>query len=93
MTTTDKNNKPIAITHVFTVLKSGSQVLGDATPSASITDTPTPTILPTNTPVASASTVAAQPMPTSGSFLPTILLLVTGSLFLLGGGRFLFSRN
>lgn len=95
ITTVDKNNKPVAITHTFTILKSGSQVLGDATPSATITDTPlvTPTLeaTPSNTPI--VSTIAAQPIPTTGSFLPTMLLLLTGTFFLIGGGAFLFSKN
>ena len=41
ITTVDAKNKPVAITHTFTILKSGSQVLGDATPSGALEETPT----------------------------------------------------
>jgi Bacterial Ig-like domain/Purple acid Phosphatase, N-terminal domain len=34
ITSVDEKGKPIAITHMFEILKSGTQVLGDATPSA-----------------------------------------------------------
>ncbi len=75
ITTVDKSNKPVALTRQFTVFKSGTQVLGEATPSATLT--PTPTATPT-----------AQPIPISGSTLPTVLLLLTGGIFLLGGALF-----
>ena len=78
MTTADANNKPIAITHTFTVLKSGTQVLGIATPSATLAPTETATPSPT-------STLAGQPVPTSGTTLPTILLLLFGVAFLGSG--------
>lgn len=81
----DKNNKPIVITHTFTVLKSGTQVLGDATASAELA-TPTPTIEETAT---ESSELASEPMPTSGSPLPTVILLLLGSLLIIGGGSFL----
>ena len=84
----DKNNKPIVITHTFTVLKSGTQVLGDATASAEL-ETPTPT--PEE--VATESTeLVAEPMPTSGSLLPTIILLLLGSLLFVGGGSLFFVK-
>ena len=83
ITTQDATNKPVAITHMFEILKSGTQVLGDATPSATLT--PTTTILPTIT-TAPASTLAAQEIPTSGNELPTIILLLTGIGLLIGGG-------
>lgn len=89
ITTKDVNNKAVAITHLFTVLKSGTQVLGDATPSATLTPTATPTatltIAPTATPSAE-STLAAQTPPTSGSVLPTIIVLLLGAGLMLGGG-------
>ncbi len=81
ITTVDITNKPIAITHLFEVLKSGTQVLGEATPSATpteeITEAPTPT---------PESTLAAQPVPTSGNELPTIMLILMGLGLLVGGG-------
>ena len=78
VTITSMNDKgtPVALTHSFTVLKSGTQVLGDATPSATLAPTPiaTPSAIPTS-----------EPMPTSGSITPTILLIFLGlGLFLTG---------
>lgn len=90
ITTQDKNNKTVALTNTFEILKSGTQVLGDATPSATLTLTPTltPTLAATPTPTA---TLAAQPPPTSGNELPMILLLILGFGFL-GGGAVLFAK-
>lgn len=91
MTTKNLQNKPVAITHMFTILKSGTQVLGEATPSATLT--PTLTLTPTATPSATVSatptpesTLAAQPVPESGNQLPTIILLVLGVGLMIGGG-------
>lgn len=88
MTTVDGKNKPIAITHTFTILKSGSQVLGDATPSAVLEATPSPTLVSTE-----AATLAGEEMPTSGSFLPTMLLIVLGLSLFIGGGSIVFIRR
>lgn len=79
ITTTDSTNKPVAITHLFEVLKSGTQVLGEATPSA------TPTVEPTAEPTEEA-TLEGQPIPTSGNELPTIMLILMGLGLLVGGG-------
>lgn len=87
ITTVDSKNKPVAITHTFTILKSGTQVLGDATPSATLT--PTITLAPIATDTATptpGSTLAAQQPPTSGNELPTIILLLLGAGLMLGGG-------
>ncbi|OGG11628.1 hypothetical protein A2Z00_01025 [Candidatus Gottesmanbacteria bacterium RBG_13_45_10] len=80
ISTVDNVGKPVAITHTFKVLKSGSQVLGDATPSATpvVTETPTPIEVPT-------STLAGVPVPNTGSQLPTILLLLLSIAFLTSG--------
>jgi hypothetical protein len=89
MTTNNLQNKPVALTHMFEILKSGTQVLGDATPSATLTPTPTETpeatasATPEETP---ESTLAAQPVPTSGNELPTIILLILGAGLMIGGG-------
>ncbi len=80
MTTTDAQNKPVAITHLFEILKSGTQVLGDATPSATIA--PTITIDPTPE---TTSTLAGEPIPTTGSPLPLIILLLFGCGILVSG--------
>lgn len=87
ITTQNIQNKPVAITHMFEILKSGTQVLGDATPSATLTPTSTPTATVSATPeITPESTLAAQSVPTSGNELPTILLLVLGVGLIIGGG-------
>jgi hypothetical protein len=80
MTTVDAQNKSVAMTHMFEILKSGTQVLGDATPSATLI--PTPTIVATSS---DSSTLAGQPIPTTGSPIPLYLLLVLGVGLLTGG--------
>lgn len=84
VTAVDENKKPTAITHTFEVLKSGTQVLGLATPSATLA----PTMTATPTPI---STLAGEPLPQSGNFLPTIILLLLG-LGLLTGGAVVFVK-
>jgi hypothetical protein len=87
-TSADVRGKPIAITHTFTILKSGTQVLGEATPSASLTPTfsPTPVATPTAEPSATPTPqLAGEPVPTSGTGLPTILILLLGLTLLAGG--------
>jgi hypothetical protein len=99
MTTNNLQNKPVAVTHLFEILKSGTQVLGSATPSATLTPatgaTVTPTATPTATPVATISatpeetpesSLAAQEIPTSGNELPTIMLLIVSVGLMIGGG-------
>jgi len=99
ITTRDAKNKPVAITHTFTILKSGSQVLGDATPSGTITETPTITITDIPTPTIESTesatpteTIAGDEMPTSGSYLPTMLLIMLGCSLLIGGSAILFIK-
>jgi len=77
-TSFDDSNKPIAISVTFNILKSGTQVLGDATPSATLEPTITTEITP-------ESSLAGQPPPVSGSPLPLILLIILGGILLLGG--------
>jgi len=87
ITTPDINNKPVAITHMFEILKSGTQVLGDATPSATLTLTPTPSSTESATPTATPTeSLEAEPPPISGNELPTIILLLLGAGLMLGGG-------
>lgn len=78
VTTQNTSGQPVAITHAFEILKSGSQVLGSATPSATLAPTPFFTPAPT-------STLAGQPVPVSGSPLPTLLLIVLGLVLVTGG--------
>ncbi len=86
ITTVDSNGKTVALTNVFEILKSGTQVLGEATPSATLspTATPTATITPFSTP---SSTLSGEPLPVSGTTLPTLILIVLG-IGLLTGGAF-----
>jgi hypothetical protein len=97
MTTKNLQNKPVAITHIFEILKSGTQVLGDATPSATLTPTTTVALIPTPTETPQAtvsatpeetpeSTLAAQEVPASGNELPTIMLLIVSVGLMIGGG-------
>lgn len=79
ITSNNIQNVPIAITHSFLIFKSGTQVLGDATPSATLF--PTTTLSPT--PIATTT-----PIPVTATTAPTISLLIFG-LILLGGGMFL----
>lgn len=80
MTTADASGKAVAITHAFEILKSGTQVLGNATASGTLVSTPTAT--PIEVP---ESTLSGEEIPTSGYELPTIILVVLGMGLLLSG--------
>ncbi|HUD19459.1 MAG TPA: Ig-like domain-containing protein [Patescibacteria group bacterium] len=92
ITSVNQLGKTVAITHTFEVFKSGTQVLGDATPSATLAPTITPiiTMIPTDTGTIAAtttpeSTLSGQPQPVTGNELPAILLILLGvSLFASG---------
>lgn len=100
MTAVDTNNKTVRITHYFTILKSGTQVLGDATASATLTPTigispavtvsvtPTPTTVVSSTSSATPSpTVSTTPLPVTGNGAGLIgSIIITGGilLFILG---------
>jgi uncharacterized surface anchored protein len=84
ITTSDAKNQTVALTHVFEILKSGTQVLGEATPSATLT----PTIDMTPTPT---STLAGEPIPETGSPLPLLLLLILG-VSLVSSGAFILIK-
>jgi hypothetical protein len=96
ITTTDNKGKSVAFTHMFEILKSGTQVLGDATPSATLTPSETVTLTPTPTQIATDSAtptltptpadLVGNPVPTSGASLPTILLLLLGISLVFGSG-------
>lgn len=85
-TTIDERGKPVAFTHAFTILKSGTQVLGEATPSATLTPAPTatPSASPSATPTPTPD-LEGEPVPESGTTLPTILILLLGLGLLTGG--------
>lgn len=97
-TTRDISNNIVALTNTFEILKSGTQVLGEATPSATLapspttsststqaTPSPSPSIVssPTGTPLP-ITTHTSQP-PTSGTMFPTLILLAFGlSMIIMG---------
>jgi hypothetical protein len=93
----DSSGKPVAITQKFSILKSGTQVLGDATPSATLIPITTPNLTPTiisletitGTPI---STLSGMTPPTTGNEFPTIVLLII-SLGMLAGGSVVILRN
>lgn len=76
ITSYDDFGNVLTLKRSFVVLKSGEQVLGDSTPSASITPTDapsaTPTIEPTNTPLPTPlnTLTPAPPTPTNNPTLP-----------------------
>jgi len=81
ITTLDEHGKEIVQTHTFTILKSGSQVLGVSTPSGTLTPTATPGgITTTPTPILTASTSATPTLTLFPS--PTATGSATG-----GGGK------
>ena len=85
-TTVDQRGKPVAFTHTFTILKSGTQILGEATPSATLAPalTATPSASASATPTPTPQ-LEGEPVPQSGTTLPTILILVIGLGFLTSG--------
>jgi len=94
MTTFDEKKNPVAITHLFEVMKSGTQVLGDATPSATIATTPTNTPIPSPTTFTPSPTIEVVPttiptptptVPKTATTLPTNMLLIVGMGLLLTG--------
>lgn len=93
VTTTDENGDEIVFNRNFLVFKSGTQVLGDATPSGS-TPTPTPlsgigtpgtpsaTLAPLFTPTPTATPAS---IPVAGSYEITLFIIGTGSILSLIG--------
>jgi len=80
ITTLNAHDQPVAITHSFEILKNGTQVLGIATPSGTLTPTLAPLFTPTPT-----STLAGLPLPTSATTFPTVALIIVGLSLFLGG--------
>jgi len=98
--TKDTNGKKITLSQTFFILKSGTQVLGESTPSATLTPTPSSTITPTlpTTPTPSVLSptptlppITPTPSLTPGIFSLTISFLSLGVFLLLIGGGLLFS--
>lgn len=98
ITTQDEKGQETTLSRSFLVLKSGSQVLGEATPSATLTPTLAPTATPqptatptlstpapTSTPTPAPETLSPSPTLTPGIFALTINLVLLGTLFVLVG--------
>jgi hypothetical protein len=82
--TEDESGKEVKVTRNFTILKSGEGVLGEATPSATLTPT-VPVITLTVTPIPTEIVSPTESPPTSGiSFVP--LTIFGSALFVLGVG-------
>ncbi len=87
----DTQNNPLVLSHTFIILKSGTQVLAAATPSASITPSASPVASPhpSATPLPSASLIpspsATSTPPVTGNNEPTIIFLGLG-MMLIGSG-------
>lgn len=95
----DQTGKQIVLKRNFRILKSGSSVLGEATPSATLAPTPigptsTPTLAPTEPVLSPTPTpVFALPTPTAtippdfktGSLTQTLLFIGIGALLILLG--------
>lgn len=94
ITTVDENGEEVVLEKSFLVFKSGTQVLGEATPSGTITTTPTPTTaigsatpsatlkpLFSPTPIASAS----KTVPVSGNVSTTFYLIGAGLVLIFIG--------
>lgn len=91
ISTVDKNGKQVIITRSFEIMKSGTQVLGDATPSASIAPTTAITATPTRVATHSATlaptptTASSSGLPASGNWNITLIMLTVGAIFIFGG--------
>ncbi len=80
------NNSPVSTSISFTVLKSGTSVLGDATPAASIEPTPSATPLQSPSPTASVT-------PVTGNWEPTVFILGIGIVLLIFGSLTFVKTN
>ncbi len=84
ITTHDMNNTPVTKTRMFTIAKSGESVLGDATPAATMTQTPTQALPQPTIPPTTIVTRIPSP-PVTGNMTLSIPLIGSG-LFILGLG-------
>lgn len=103
ITTTDENGKKVTIERNFLVFKSGTQVLGEATPSGTLTATPSPHLSPSPTisnqatpsatlkPLLSTSPTPSK-IPVTGNVSNTVILIGIGIIFVIAGfAKLLFS--
>lgn len=91
--TIDENNKDVVIDRTFSIAKSGEAVLGEATPSATITITQTPSSPPTPlilaTPSSSPTTVVQTPVPPVAGLTDRSVAFLGGALLIVGLGLLL----
>lgn len=90
--TTDAQGSPITLRRRFIVLRSGSRVLGEATPSATLAPSPTPTSIPAPTAITPTTvfdtptpTATTTPVPVSGNLTPLLILIAAGALLIFLG--------
>lgn len=75
----------VSLSRAFTILKSGEAVLGEATPSGTLTPTLTPTSEPTEIPIITSGPTVTPAPPVSGfNILPITLISLV--LIVIGGG-------
>ncbi|OGG15032.1 hypothetical protein A2773_02100 [Candidatus Gottesmanbacteria bacterium RIFCSPHIGHO2_01_FULL_39_10] len=88
ITTVDSAGKSVTLSRKFIVLKSGERVLGEATPSGSLS----PTLFPSTTPfetIAPTEILTPTP-PVTGFMTPTYIFLTVGALLVIAGLKFIF---
>lgn len=83
VTTEDKSGDNVTLTRKFTIAKSGEQVLGEASPSATIIPTASPSALPSSSPSATLA-VSLSPTITFPLFTATPISSITGRLVVSG---------
>lgn len=83
VTTEDKSGEAVTLTRKFTIAKSGEQVLGIASPSATIIPSVSPTLSPTASPSATIA-VSLSPTITFPLFTATPVSTITGRLVVSG---------
>ncbi len=90
VTAVDNKNNPVTIRRVFTIAKSGEQVLAAATAPATLTPTQLPTLtplpLPTNTPFPTEVITTATPTPPVTGVDPIYYLGASAFFIFLGAG-------
>lgn len=85
--TTDKDDKEIVITRVFTLLKSGEQVLGEATGTASMSPTVgiSPTVEPTIEPTSTTAPSPTRSITTAPAEISTTVTATPSAMPATGG--------
>lgn len=91
VTTQDEKNKPVTLKRTFSIAKSGEQVLGDATGTGKLTQTPTPTmtVYATATGLPGTGETNITPTPSEllkGGITEDFLFFASFAFILLGAG-------